>query len=144
MPSATPIRQTPAATNAVPPIVTSVERNEPPPGSARSAVATRSRTPATNQIRQSSPRPASTQPMLTCERLPPLEYQSVILAGDESDGPSNRKIAPITTSTTKAIPPRLDQTRKRAVTDPSSVRPAAAGRTITSAKQENSIGSRLS
>src|SRR5437763_14268267 len=120
MPSAIPIRQTPAATNAAPPIVTIVDRNEPPVLSACSASAIRSRTPATNQIRQSRPRPARTQPMLTCERLLPLEYQAVIFAGDESDGPSNRKIAPTTTSTVKAIPPKLDHTRKRSATDPSS------------------------
>ena len=37
--------------------------------------------------------------MLMCERWLPLEYQAVIFAGDESDGPSNREIAPMTTRT---------------------------------------------
>src|SRR5437868_2515236 len=120
MPAAIPIKQTPAATNAAPPMVTIDERKEPPVVSACSAVAIRSRTSATNQMRQSRPRPVRTQPMLTCERLLPLEYQAVIFAGDESDGPSNRNTAPTTASTVKAIPPRLDQRRRRAATDPSS------------------------
>jgi hypothetical protein len=58
--------------------------------------------------------------MLMCERWLPLEYQAVIFAGDESDGPSNRNTAPTTTRTLKATPPRLDHARKRAATNPPS------------------------
>src|ERR1041384_4090181 len=104
----------PAATNAVPPIVMSVVRNDAPGLSACSATATRSRTPAMNQTRQRNARPASTQPILTWLRLPELEYQAVIFAGDESEGPSYRRIAPTTARTVKPIPPRLDHARKRA------------------------------
>src|SRR5262249_21178816 len=56
--------------------------------------------------------------MLMWVRWLELEYHAVIFARDESDGPSNSDIAPITTSTVEAIPPRLDHARERAATDP--------------------------
>jgi hypothetical protein len=59
--------------------------------------------------------------MLTCIRLLELEYHAVIFSGDDDCGPSYRKIAPTTARTVKTTPPRLDHTRKRVATDPSSV-----------------------
>src|SRR5690242_14527426 len=103
-------------------MVTSEDRNEPPDPSARSAAAMRSRTAATNQIKDSNARPVSTQPMLMWLRLLELPYQAAIFAGEESCGPSYRKMAPTTARTAKAMPPRFDHARRRATTDPSSSR----------------------